>query len=520
MKTRDSYRKIKNTNLILLFTLTITMSCNDFLEVKPQGGVTPESDPRLAEKLVTGVYNSLLQGDSWGNGDTHGFAYITVTNIMSDDADKGSTLTDQLVPVGALDNFTHTSTNVFCESLWAGHYNGIGAANQAIRAVNASALESEIKNQFLGEVKFLRAYFYFNLVRMFGGVPLVLRVANDADDANTDPVFKTRASEAVVYDSIIRDLEFAITHLKEKTTANGRATQGAAQAMLAKVYLYKASTTDATEDWQQVYDLTEAVIASGKYDLADDYATLWRQAGENNIESIFEIQTGKFNNANLKINNYVVCQGPRTGGSGGWDDLGWGFNNPSLSLLNAYEPDDLRKEATVIFIDNSGTHAGTTLWDGRRIPSSDSVQNLYYNYKAYTSRTAEDYAVVADKDRPKNIRVLRYAEVLLINAEAAQRLGVGDPDSRINEVRNRAGLEDISGVTREQIWNERRLELAMEHDRFWDLVRQDRRSPGRMATIMHAVGKTNFEAGKHELLPIPTSQILLSGGALTQNPNY
>ncbi len=520
MKAIKKYTTHHTYRVLFILFITLFVSCDDFLDVKPQAGVTPESDPRLAEKLVTGVYNSLLQGDSWGKGDTHGFAYISVTSIMSDDADKGSTASDQLVPVGALDDFLHTPTNVFCESLWAGHYNGIGAANQAIKAVQSSALDTELKTQYLGEVKFLRGYFYFNLVRMFGGVPLVLRVARDADDANTDPMFKTRVAESVVYDSIIHDLEFAVNSLAEKSAANGHATKGAAQAMLAKAYLYKASTTDAAADWQKVYDLTEAVIASTKYDLATDYATIWRQEGENNIESIFEIQTGKFNNANFKINNYTGCQGPRTGGAGGWDDMGWGFNNPSLSLINAYEPNDLRKAATIIFIDNSGTHAGTTFWDGRRIPSSDSVQNLYYNYKAYTSKTKEDYAVPNEKDRPKNIRVLRYAEVLLMNAEAAQRLGTGDADARVNEVRERAGLDGLTGVTREQIWNERRLELAMEHDRFWDLVRQDRRSPGRMAAIMHASGKTNFTAGKHELLPIPNSQILLSGNVLTQNPNY
>lgn len=521
MKNVTKMKSLLSGKSILLFSalIILAVSCDDFLDVKPQGGVTPESDPKLAEKLVTGVYNSLLQGDSWGNGDTHGFAYITVTSIMSDDADKGSTSSDQLIPVGALDDFTHTPTNKFCESLWGGHYNGIGAANQALKAIKSSSLDAETKNQYMGEVRFIRGYLYFNLVRMYGGVPLVLRIAKDADDANTDPVFKTRAPESVVYDSIIRDLEFAAENL-QAIHNGGHATKGAALSMLAKVYLYKASKTDATADWQQVYDLTEEVISLGIYALVPDYATIWRQEGENSIESIFEIQTGKFNNSNFKINNYTVCQGVRTGGSGGWDDMGWGFNNPTLSLINAYEPDDVRKTATIIFIDNSGTHVGTTFWDGRRIPSKDSVQNLYYNYKAYTSNTKEDYAILTDKDRPKNIRVLRYAEVLLINAEAAERLGEGNPDGRVSEVRVRAGLDPVSGVTKEDIWNERRLEMAMEHDRFWDLVRQGNRTPGRTATVLHAAGKTNFEQGKHELLPIPNSQILLSGNVLTQNPGY
>jgi hypothetical protein len=264
-----------------------------------------------------------------------------------------------------------------------------------------------------------------------------------------------------------------------------------------------------------VYDLTDAVITSGRYSLVEDYATIWRQAGDNNSESVFEIQTGSFNNANLNPNLYTVCQGVRQGGVGGWDDLGWGFNIPNTNLINAYEPGDVRKDGTIIFIDDSGTHQGTILWDGFRVPSSDSVENLFYNYKAYTSRELEQYAQPADKNRPKNIRILRYADVLLMHAEAAVRLGQGDPDEKINLIRDRAELPPKSGVTLEDVWHERRIELAMEHDRFWDVVRQ-----GNAEAVMHAAGKTNFVAGKHELLPIPISQILLSGNKLTQNPNY
>jgi hypothetical protein len=485
-------------------------SCSDsFLDVPVQGGPTTSSDPKLAEKLVTGVYNSLLQGDSWGNGDVHGFAFISATNIISDDADKGSTAGDQLIPVGDIDNFNITPTNKFAESLWSGHYNGIGAANQALAALKTAALGTSERNKLIGEVRFLRGYLYFNLVRMYGRVPLVLRVPRDAADANADPAFQTRADVGVVYDSIKADLEFAAENLPLKSASiTGHATKGSAQSLLAKVHLY-------LEEWQEAFDLTEEVIASGEYDLVEDYATIWRQAGDNNVESVFEIQTGKFNNANLKIDNYTTSQGPRVGGSGGWDDLGWGFNNPSPSLIAAYEPNDVRKNATIIFIDNSGTHQGTTLWDGFRIPSSDSVQNLYYNYKAYTSRTKEQYANSADKDRPKNIKILRYAEVLLIHAEAALHLGAGDPAEKVNMVRERAGLAPLGAVTIDDVWQERHVELAMEHDRFWDLVRQ-----GRAAEVMHAAGKLNFVEGKHELLPIPNSQILLSGDKLKQNLLY
>jgi starch-binding outer membrane protein, SusD/RagB family len=504
--------------MFLFLSIGISSCKDDFLDVKVQGGVTTESDPNLASKLVTGVYSTLMQGDSWGNGgDVHGFAFISVTSIMSDDADKGSSPADQAVPVGDLDNFTTTSTNKFCETLWSGHYNGIGAANQALLALSTAALSADVKNQLIGEVKFLRGYFYFNLVRMYGGVPLVFRVPKDANDANTDPAFQTRAAASVIYDSIARDLQDAIAKLPLKgSSSNGHVTKGAAQAMLAKVYMYQ-------QKWPEVQALTDAIIASGKYSLVQDYATIWRQAGDNSNESIFEIETGKFNNSNFKIDNYTTCQGVRTGGGGGWNDLGWGFNSPSLSLVNAYEPNDERKNATIIFVDNSGTHKGTVLWDGFRVPSKDSVENLYYNYKAYTStnfndrskNNLEDYVNPSDKDRPKNIKLLRYAEVLLMNAEAALHTGAGDPAGKINMIRDRAGLLPKGVVTMDDVWNERRLELAMEHDRFWDLVRQ-----GRATQVLHAAGKTNFVAGKHELLPIPNSQILLSGNKLTQNFGY
>src|SRR5580704_11485120 len=184
----------------LIFFGAPFLSCSkNFLNVPVQGGETTSADPALAQKLVTGVYNSLMQGDSWGNGDVHGFAFLSVTNIMSDDADKGSYAGDQQSVVTPLDDFTLTSTNEFALTLWSGHYNSIGAANQALKALATAAIDSNSKIELTAEVRFIRGYLYFNLVRMFGGVPLILRVPKDANDANTDPVFQTRATDTAVY---------------------------------------------------------------------------------------------------------------------------------------------------------------------------------------------------------------------------------------------------------------------------------------------------------------------------------
>lgn len=503
--------------LATAFTVLLTVSaCRDsFLDVPVQGQATTATDPNLATNLVTGVYNSLLNGEAFGGagGDIHGISFVAATNIISDDADKGSTPGDQ-PPLGNIDNFTLTPTNNFVAALWDGYYSGISRSNQALTALATASLPANTKAQLTGEVRFIRGYYYFNLVRWFGKVPKVVRVPADAQDANNDPAFQTRAPVDTIYNVIIQDLQFAAANLPLRSaSAPGHVSKGAAQGMLAKVYLYRKA-------WQQVFDLTNEVIASGQYALVPDYAIIWRQAGDNNSEAIFEVQTGQFNNSDYGINGYATWQGPRVGGRGGWTDLGFGFNTPSQNLVNAYEPGDKRRASTIITIDNSGRYLGTRLFDGFRIPSADSVQNLYYNYKAYHSENRNVETFSGNRDRKqKNLHLLRLADVLLMNAEAANELGqTGLAVANLNRVRARAGLPatTASGQTdvRNAIWRERRVELAMEHDRWFDLVRT-----GRAAQVMQAAGKP-FVAGKHELLPVPSLQIALSGGQLDQNPGY
>jgi len=499
-----------------LIGLFWTSSCSsDFLDVPLQGKPTADTDPNLVQNLVVGVYNSLLTGESFGaEGDVHGFAFVSATNIMSDDADKGSTAIDQQITAGVLDDFTVTSTNSFVQALWSGHYNGIAKVNNALAIIDGSNLDDAAKKRLSGEIRFIRAYYYFNLVRWFGGVPKIVRVPKDASDANTDPVFQTRASVDEIYQLITEDLQFSADNLPLKTqTGAGRIAKGTAQSLLAKVYMYR-------KEWQKVYDLTKEVMNSGQYDLVPDYSIIWRQAGDNNREAIFEVQTGQFNNSDYGVSNYSMSQGPRVGGAGGWTDLGWGFCTPSQSLVSAYESGDLRRNSTIIFIDNSGKHTGTVLFDGFRIPSADSVQNLRYNYKAYHSENKNVESWLGNRDKKqKNIHLLRFAEVLLMNAEAANELGKpGESIVNLNRLRQRAGLKDLTvgsqTQVREAIWQERHVELAMEHDRFFDLVRT-----GRAAQVLSAHNR-NFRPGVNELLPIPSLQIALSGGKLTQNNGY
>ena len=501
---------MKRNPLIIagLLTLSLAVSCQkSFLDVPVQGQATTATDPNLAVNLVTGVYNSLYNSEAFGGagGDIHGISFIAATNIISDDADKGSTPGDQ-PNIGAIDDFTLTPTNNFVAALWNGYYSGISRANQALAALSTASLDVATKNQLIGEVRFIRGYYYFNLVRFFGKVPKVVRVPKDAQDANTDPAFQTRAPVDTIYAVITQDLQFAIDNLPLRSQAAvGHASKGAAQALLAKTYLYR-------KNWQQVQALTQAVISSGQYALLPDYSIIWRYVGNNSSESIFETQSGTFNNGDLAVGGYSTWQGPRVGGKGGWTDLGFGFDTPSQSLVNAYEPGDKRKTSTIIAIDTSPKHAGTVLYDGFRIPSADSVQNLYYNYKAYASENKNIEPFLGNRDqKQKNVRLLRYADVLLMNAEANNELGQSAAAiTYLNQIRTRAGLPNTKAAgqtdVRNAIWQERRIELAMEHDRFFDLVRT-----GRAAQAMQAAGK-NFMAGKNELLPVPSLQIQLSGG--------
>jgi hypothetical protein len=506
--------------ILSLCTIALSSCQKSFLDVPAQGVISPTLDPQLALQEVTAAYNGLITpnpGNTFGD-DVHGVSFISVTNIMSDDADKGSYPGDQ-EPAEEMDNFTFTSNNVYVENLWRGYYDVIARTNQAIRDLPISAIDSNIVREKTAEMRFVRAYLYFNLVRMFGGVPLVLTVPTGP--TGQDSSFFSRVTDSAIYNNaIIPDLQFAVNNLPLKgQTDVGRATKGAAQALLAKVYMY-------TKNWAQAYALSQDVITSNKYQLVADYSSIWRQIGDNDSESIFEIQTGINGGADYGVSEYCEFQGPRQDNGMGvpttpwnnpglWNptnDLGFGFVAPTASLMSAYEPGDLRKAATIIYLPANGP--SDTLYDGTIVPTMVGTA-ASYNYKAWHSERRDQFEIFfGDRShKAKNIHVLRYADLLLINAEAATHVG-GDAATPLNMVRHRAGLTDAPTADEAAIWKERRVELAMEHDRFWDLVRT-----GRAASVMQASGKS-FIAGKNELLPIPAPEIALTAGKLKQNPGY
>lgn len=482
----NTYFKIATLALsIILFT-----SCEQDLIVEPTDNIDEIdflNNPNNAITLVNGVYNKQLAFEMYS------FSWIGITSITSDDADKGSSLSDSGADKNKLDNLDFDANDISFREVWQGRYEGIGRANNALFYLEQLEIQDVLKNRLIAETKFLRALFYFDLVRCFGGVPVVTSKIDINDSDLINQVVFTRKSKQETYAQIETDLLDAIENLplKGQYTTNdlGRASKGAAEALLAKVYLYQ-------NKWQEAFDMSGMVIGSGQYGLLPNYEDVWREVGENKIESIYEIQCSAGN----AIRAYSYVQGPR-----GTPDLGWGFNTPSLSLVNAYEPADLRKAATILF-------STTDLWDG--FPATSGWTNARYNYKAYHSSIAETWN--GDREQTgKNLRILKYSDILLIRAEAALNMGNStEALEKVNMIRVRAGLEELTSITMDQLLHERRLEMAMEHDRWFDLVRT-----GKALSAMAANGKS-FVPGRHEVFPIPQTEIILSSGFLLQNPGY
>lgn len=506
---------MKKFSIILFISLGTVFfnGCQkNFLSVKPEGQVTPNgyySSPERATELVNAIYNNLLQWDE------STFSWLGVASITSDNADKGSVPGDTGVDKNLLDHWTFTATDLSCNEIWTANYRGISRANRALSILPGVAIDNKLKNRLIAEAKFLRALFYWRLVRVFGGVPLITKVVDPANHSEVDSA-QIRATKLQVYNQIISDWTTAADSLPLKSAyANadlGRATKGAAQGFLAKAYLYQ-------KNWQKAYDYSADVITSGQYHLAADYAKIFREAGFNGPGSIFEIQAVG-GPVNLGVQGFVVVQGVR-------GQFGWGFNVPSKALLDSYEctdglpPNksplydsihpqknrDPRLAATFIF-------PGETMWDGTVIISNPP--NPDYNQKAYISRTMETFDG-NDWESNKHVHLLRYAEVLLIHAEAANQLGkTSEALQYLNMVRSRVKMPPVTTTNQTElqlaIWHERRWELGMERDRTFDLIRQ-----GRASAVLGPLG---FQYPKNNLFPIPQAQIDLSNGLLKQNPGY
>jgi hypothetical protein len=491
---------INNRFFALALSLTAVcglVSCADeFLEKAPKGELTSENffqDANQAEQAVNAIYAHLRSFN------VHVFSYIGITDIASDDADKGS------VPGDAgflqdINDFTFDANNTAVNGIWSGYYQGVFRANQVLTNVPNIEMDEELKTRLLGEARFLRAYFYFFLVRTYGDIPLIDRPLNPGEYQ------QPRVPAAQIYDFIEEDLTFAIANLPEKSeysaTDLGRATSGAAKAYLAKVHLFQ-------EDFAAAFQLAQEVINSGEYELYPNYEAIFRREGEHSSESIFEVSTVGLEQGGGS-SQFNEVQGIR-----GNPNNGWGFNNPSADLIAAYEENDPRLGATVIF-------NGDTLSTGEVVMADPNMgANARFSKKAWIPERPP----IGFGNSGANIRLFRYADLLLIAAEAANELGnSAEALNYLNQVRERARQGDSTilpdvittnqAELRTAIWQERRVELAMEQHRYFDLVRT-----GQAETVFNDLN-INWTPNKHEVFPIPQAEIDISGGTLTQNPGY
>jgi len=486
MKNNTITRRWLPTLAVLGLALSIGPSCSKFLDVAPQGQPLTAKffqNQTDASYAVASCYAKLREYNLVA------FNWFSVAVFPSDDVDKGSVPGDGDY-LNDYANFRYTATARRPEGHWLGQYQQINLCNQVIYNVPNINMDAALRARYVSEAKFLRALAYFNLVRAFGGVPLHTKPAETPEELNP-----ARSSQADVYAFIVSDLTTAAATLPTSygSADIGRATKGAALTLLAKVQLYQKNYAASLAASDQVLTLG--------YSLTTNFYQMFRIAGENGPESIFEVQcTTLPGNCDASNSYWALSQSPRP-------QFGWGFCTPTADLANAFEPGDQRKLGTIL-------ERGTITPDGDSVSTQNS--NPRYNMKAYVPNSVTKVCLYG---ADQNIRILRYAETLLLNAEAANELGqTTKAYTALNQIRRRAGLAAVpAGLSqadlRTAIWKERRVELALEYgDRFFDLVRT-----GRAGTVLKSRG---FVVGKHELFPIPLSQVQLSGGKLTQNPGY
>ena len=492
--------KISKNLLIITAALVLLTGCTkDYLDRQPLDTINTENYPTTAEELVT-VVNGAYQPLQWPK------LYnlrMWATDIMAGNSLVGAGGGTDGIETQDLANFVTTTDNAGVLDLWRGPWPGILMSNIVLDAAPGMDIDENLKNRSMGEAYFLRAHYYFILARFFGDVPLItVPQSSDGD------LLPARDPVEEVYSQIISDLEMAAELLPEKSTYGsadlGRVPKGAAYGMLAKVHL-------TLGNYQQVVENATKVESLG-YDLNAVYADNFNIDMENSIETLFEVQYASDGGFDFWSNeNQASWASPFMGPRGAnFVAGGYGWNQPTSEFVSEYEEGDLRKDVTVLY-------EGGPLFDGKEYSSEYSFTG--FNTRKFLVPLSK---VTAFDNSPLNFPVLRYADVLLMRAEALNELGqTQQAEEFINRVRNRAGLDDIQpGLTqaafREAVLHERRMELAFEGQRWFDLIRVNEGQYG--LEFLHSIGRNNATQ-KHLLLPIPQIELDRNPN-LTQNPGY
>jgi len=494
-------KKILYTGFIILASFFI--SCSDFLDKEPYEDPSAEvlSDKESAMALVNGAYQPLQRPKLYN-------MRIWTLDIISGNSEVGAGGGTDGIETVDIANFVTTTDNASALDIWRGPNPGILYCNTVLESVPSMDIDQALKDRCVGEAKFLRAHYYFILVQLFGDVPMTVSTPKPGDDLKP-----SRTDKMTIYNEIIiPDLKDAIELLPPREEYSGsdigRASKGAAAGMLAKVYLTLGMYTESLAICNMVESLG--------YTLNPDYSDCFGGEGKNKntAESLFEVQYYGLTKADFwsdenQANWLSTYMGPR---NSGWVGGAYGWNQPTPEFVSQYEEGDLRKDKTLLY-------EGCPPFEGNSYKSN--MSNTGYNLRKFLVplSVSPDY-----NTNSASVIVLRYADILLMKAEALNELGqTSDAEEPLYQVRKRAGLtnrDDVEGLSQEQmrdkIRQERRIELAFEGHRWFDMIRWEN---GQYALdFLHSIGKINASQ-KHLLFPIPQKEIDTNPN-LKQNPGY
>ena len=494
-------KKIRIYNIIFVATLTVTIlianSCTDkFVDIQPEYSIDSENYFNSQDDYYMALIAAydLLQPT---------YANAIVGEIASDNTLCGGENPTDVIGWQQIDNMIQTPVNSNLSDIWDWMFAGIQRCNYFMEFKDKTDFEG--KEQMIGEIRFLRAYYHFELVKWFGPIPIKVDERFKLGDETTIP----RSPVEDVYAQIEADLQFAAGVLPLTPVEIGRATKGSAQALLGKAYLFQ-------EKFQEATSVLDEVINSGQYSLVADFNSIFEAEGENGPGSVFEVQYTDVEGAGFGClqcsegNVAVGFSGVRSY-EGPLFTSGFSFNVPVEEAVNQFEDGDTRKAVTILDIVAWADSTGATY-------STGYEHTGYFNRK-YLPRKRSDLAQPdLNLTNPNNYRSIRYADVLLMAAEAYNRGGISDAKAQdyLNQVRRRAFGDENHDITAgggallDAIQQERRLELMGEGHRFFDLVRW-----GIAAEYIEG-----FENGKNDLFPVPQEEIDFSNGNWSQNPNY